>query len=382
MACGPSPVLAVITYHNFGWLPGGFYGVDAFFVLSGFLITTLLVTEWHASGTVRLGAFWARRARRLLPALFVLVAVIGLIAAVWPSAFGPVDLLPGALATVFYSANWFFIGGHSSYFAAAGPQSPLLHTWSLAIEEQFYLVWPLVVLAVLHVGWRRGRRGAAGNVKEAGPSAHASPATTRGATGPPVVASLAGEDGTVPVAGSPDQVLCFGGPTEVDVAVGGPRAAMSAARRLEWLFALSVVGVAASAIFAHGPAEPGRRPHHTGVRRHPHPGPGPPHRRRPGRRLRPLGPGPGPVGPPGPGRGGLRRGAGHGPGLGPDHLHIALGLQRGVLRGVTGCGGGGRRHRPGPPGPGGRGLVLGTDPGPRADLLRGVPVVLARSCRS
>jgi peptidoglycan/LPS O-acetylase OafA/YrhL len=148
-------VLAVMGYHNFAWLPGGFYGVDAFFVLSGFLITSLLVSEWQGSDTVRLGRFWARRARRLLPALFVLVAAIGLVAAVWPSVFGPVDLLPNALATIFYSANWYFISGHASYFAALGSPSPLLHTWSLAIEEQFYLVWPLVVLVVLKAGSRR-----------------------------------------------------------------------------------------------------------------------------------------------------------------------------------------------------------------------------------
>jgi peptidoglycan/LPS O-acetylase OafA/YrhL len=152
-------VLAVIGFHNFSWLPGGFYGVDAFFVLSGFLITSLLVIEWEGSGTVRLARFWGRRARRLLPAVFLLVAGVGIVAALWPAAFGPVDLLPNAVATVFYSANWYFIWGHAGYFAASGPPSPLLHTWSLAIEEQFYLVWPLIVLAILRL--RRPGVGAA-----------------------------------------------------------------------------------------------------------------------------------------------------------------------------------------------------------------------------
>ncbi|MGD0391889.1 MAG: acyltransferase family protein [Acidimicrobiales bacterium] len=154
-------VLAVIAYHNpFTWLPGGYYGVDAFFVLSGYLITSLLLAEWRGAGTVRLGAFWARRARRLLPAVLVLVLVIGVVAAVWPASFDATNLLSQSLATVGYSANWYYTTTHVTYFTASAAPSPLLHTWSLAIEEQFYLVWPLVVLTVLG-GWRRhGRRRA------------------------------------------------------------------------------------------------------------------------------------------------------------------------------------------------------------------------------
>jgi peptidoglycan/LPS O-acetylase OafA/YrhL len=154
-------LLAVMAFHNFTWLPGGFYSVDTFFVLSGYLITSLLLSEWTERGTVRLGNFWAWRARRLLPAVFLLVAAIGIVAALWPSAFGAVDLLPNALATVFYGANWYFIYHHVGYFTA-GATSPLLHTWTLAIEEQFYLVWPLVVLAVLRLGRGRGRGAGAG----------------------------------------------------------------------------------------------------------------------------------------------------------------------------------------------------------------------------
>jgi peptidoglycan/LPS O-acetylase OafA/YrhL len=147
-------VLAVIAVHQeFTWLPGGFYGVDAFFVLSGFLITSLLVTEWRGSGTIALGRFWARRARRLLPALYVLVIGLGLAAAFWPALLKAPPLMGNALATLFYAGNWYQVAAHSSYFSTTTGASPLLHTWSLAIEEQFYLVWPLVVLAVL-----RGRR--------------------------------------------------------------------------------------------------------------------------------------------------------------------------------------------------------------------------------
>jgi peptidoglycan/LPS O-acetylase OafA/YrhL len=150
-------VLAVIAYHsNFSWIPGGFYGVDAFFVLSGFLITSLLVGEWRSERTIRLRQFWMRRARRLLPGLLVLVLAIGAVCAIWPTVLLVPNLFTGALASVFYSANWYFMASHASYFHATTPPSPLLHTWSLAIEEQFYLAWPLIVLAVFR--WRRPRR--------------------------------------------------------------------------------------------------------------------------------------------------------------------------------------------------------------------------------
>lgn len=222
-------VVAVMAYHNFSWLPGGFFGVDAFFVLSGFLITSLLVSEWQGSGTVRLGRFWARRARRLLPALFVLVAAIGVVAAIWPSVFGPVDLLPGSLATLFYGANWYFIGLHSSYFAATGPPSPLLHTWSLAIEEQFYLVWPLVVLAILGAGVRRRRSRPTEAEREL--------VRTSGPSGA-VVGELSGSAALVPVAGRPGEVLSFGGSVPA-----------SRARRLEVLFVVASLGAVASALW-------------------------------------------------------------------------------------------------------------------------------------
>jgi peptidoglycan/LPS O-acetylase OafA/YrhL len=144
-----------MAYHGgLSYLPAGFFGVDAFFVLSGFLITTLLVTEWAGATRIALRTFWARRARRLLPALLVMLVFVVLYARFVAAP----DMYPGlrwdSVAALFYSANWRFIVSGQNYFAQTGAVSPLLHTWSLAIEEQFYIVWPLVVLAIMRV--RRG----------------------------------------------------------------------------------------------------------------------------------------------------------------------------------------------------------------------------------
>jgi peptidoglycan/LPS O-acetylase OafA/YrhL len=152
-------VLAIIAFHTgLNSVPGGFYGVDSFFVLSGFLITSLLVREWHGTGTIRLRRFWAGRARRLLPALFLLIAVIGIVLAVVPAVLATPNILGDALSTMFYVSNWYSIHNGVTYFSLSTQPSPLLHTWSLAIEEQFYLVWPLVVLGVLKLGTNRRRR--------------------------------------------------------------------------------------------------------------------------------------------------------------------------------------------------------------------------------
>jgi peptidoglycan/LPS O-acetylase OafA/YrhL len=149
-------VLAVIAFHGgLGWLPGGYYGVDAFFALSGFLITSLLVKEWQTSGTIGLRRFWARRARRLLPALYVMVAAVGVSVILFPTVLGTPNLFQSAMSTLFYGANWYFVASHANYFSAGFHPSPFLHTWSLAIEEQFYLLWPLIVLVVLRGSRRR-----------------------------------------------------------------------------------------------------------------------------------------------------------------------------------------------------------------------------------
>jgi len=154
-------VAAVLLYHGgVAWAQGGFLGVEVFFVLSGFLITSLLLAEWGRSAAISLGTFWARRARRLLPALFCLVAVIGL----YYAAAGSSQAIPGlkgdGLSALIYYSNWHQIAAGSSYFATTGPVSPLEHTWSLAIEEQFYLVWPILVGGVLWLATRVSRRPA------------------------------------------------------------------------------------------------------------------------------------------------------------------------------------------------------------------------------
>jgi peptidoglycan/LPS O-acetylase OafA/YrhL len=143
-------VLGVMANHGgVPWFVGGFLGVDAFFVLSGFLITTLLLREWDRLRRIRLGAFWARRARRLLPALLMVILFVALYEAVLVPRGTYPDLRLDALSSLFYVANWHFILIGSNYFNANGLASPLTHTWSLAIEEQFYVVWPIVVLLVM-----------------------------------------------------------------------------------------------------------------------------------------------------------------------------------------------------------------------------------------
>jgi peptidoglycan/LPS O-acetylase OafA/YrhL len=149
-------VVAVFAYHlDTGWVRGGFLGVDTFFVLSGFLITTLLLVEWDGSRTLSLAAFWARRARRLLPALFLVLFAVAAYAA-WQAKPEQLDSLRGdMLSTLFYGANWRFINSGQSYFSLFSDASPLRHAWSLAIEEQFYLVWPLITFVCLRLA--RGR---------------------------------------------------------------------------------------------------------------------------------------------------------------------------------------------------------------------------------
>ncbi|HZC41251.1 MAG TPA: acyltransferase family protein [Streptosporangiaceae bacterium] len=150
-------VLAVMAFHEgLRAAPGGFLGVDIFFVLSGFLITDLLVTRYDLRGGLDLRRFWARRARRLLPALAaVLVVVTAAVGVIEPAQLAA--LRPALGAAVTYSSNWYQALHHQSYFAAFGPLPPLQHLWSLAIEEQFYLIWPLLLVAILRIRDRRRR---------------------------------------------------------------------------------------------------------------------------------------------------------------------------------------------------------------------------------
>ncbi len=155
-------VLAVIAYHlNLGWAPGGLLGVGVFFTLSGYLITDLLLGQQFRSGSLKMPDFWKRRARRLLPALFVMLAVV----VGWVALFDQAQL-PALRGPVFaastYISNWWLIVHNSSYFARFGPPSPLGHLWSLAVEEQFYLIWPWLLWLGLRLTAKRGERTRAG----------------------------------------------------------------------------------------------------------------------------------------------------------------------------------------------------------------------------
>ncbi len=152
-------VLAVVLYHaGVSRLPGGFAGVDVFFVISGFLITSQLLGEIRATGTVKLRNFWARRARRLLPAVATVLAATSVaVIVLWPALRRATALIDIAVAAV-YGANWRFIATNVEYAATSG-RSPVLHLWSLGVEEQFYLVWPLLVLGCIGVARWLNRRG-------------------------------------------------------------------------------------------------------------------------------------------------------------------------------------------------------------------------------
>ncbi len=141
--------LVLLFHGGFSWAGGGFFGVDVFFVLSGFLITGLLVSEFGQNGGIGLGRFWGHRVRRLVPALLALLVAVALYGAFLapPDTLG--QLRGDAIATLLYGNNWHQVAGGQGYFAALNTPRPLLHTWSLSIEEQFYLVWPLVVLGIL-----------------------------------------------------------------------------------------------------------------------------------------------------------------------------------------------------------------------------------------
>jgi peptidoglycan/LPS O-acetylase OafA/YrhL len=150
-------IIVIMGYHGGVFLTsGGFYSLDTFFALSGFLITSLLISEWQRSSTIRLGRFWARRARRLLPALLVMLLGVAVFAAFLVPAGTYPTLRGDAFSALFYFANWHFIANGSNYFNQTALTSPLTHTWSLAVEEQFYLVWPLVVLGLFRL-WKSTR---------------------------------------------------------------------------------------------------------------------------------------------------------------------------------------------------------------------------------
>src|SRR6478735_4160186 len=140
-------VAAVLLYHA-DYLPGGWLGVDLFFVLSGYLITSLLLAERQATDGTALKSFWIRRLRRLMPALLAMLCGVAVYAVIWARAIDLEQIRADGIATLFYVANWHTILQGTSYWDISKAPSPLQHTWSLAIEEQFYFVWPFVVYAI------------------------------------------------------------------------------------------------------------------------------------------------------------------------------------------------------------------------------------------
>lgn len=150
-------VLAVIAYHlNMNWARGGLIGVGIFFVISGYLITDQIISQWERYGRLNLVDFWIRRARRLLPAMIVMLLVVTL----WLFIIEPArwnSLKGDFISSLLYINNWWLIFHDVSYFESFGPPSPIGHLWSLSIEEQFYILWPLALLIGLKNVRRRGK---------------------------------------------------------------------------------------------------------------------------------------------------------------------------------------------------------------------------------
>jgi len=142
-------VLAVIFFHlGFGWAPGGLLGVGIFFTLSGYLITDILLGQFARRGAIHLGRFWLGRARRLLPALFLMLLIV----IAWVTILGPAQpdqFRKAVVSAIFYVNNWQQIAANVSYFARFAPEQPLNHLWSLSVEEQFYIFWPFILLVGL-----------------------------------------------------------------------------------------------------------------------------------------------------------------------------------------------------------------------------------------
>ncbi|UJH70057.1 acyltransferase [Ornithinimicrobium sp. INDO-MA30-4] len=139
-------VLAVVWWHaGIGWLPGGYIGVDVFFVISGYLMTSVLFREAQLHGSVSMSKFYARRARRLLPAALAALSGTALLTVILLPPQRWASIGADIVASAGYVVNWRLAGGAVDYLSQDDPPSPLQHFWSLAVEEQFYFVWPLLI---------------------------------------------------------------------------------------------------------------------------------------------------------------------------------------------------------------------------------------------
>lgn len=140
--------LVVLFHSELTWMRGGFIGVDLFFVLSGFLVTNVMLAEHRATGSIRLRRFYARRVRRLLPAALVAIVIICLLASITEPRLVAMSFINDARSSLLYVANWNFLSASTNYFADDVNKSPFLHFWSLAIEEQFYFAFPLLLVVL------------------------------------------------------------------------------------------------------------------------------------------------------------------------------------------------------------------------------------------
>ena len=157
-------VYLVLLFHaGLGWFAGGFIGVDVFFCLSGFLVSSLLIGELQESGSLRLGRFYSRRIRRLLPAAVVVVVATGLVFTLLWSVVRRASLVADAVSALLYYANLHFMVASGDYFAANVDKSPFLHFWSLSIEEQFYAFFPVLLVLLFRVRGARGARWSSGS---------------------------------------------------------------------------------------------------------------------------------------------------------------------------------------------------------------------------
>ena len=142
-------VAAIIGYHAGGGLiPGAFLSVSTFFTLSGFLITTVILAEYEKHGGISLRSFWSRRLRRLMPASLAAIVIILAMSLAWADSTQLARIRGDALSALGYVANWRFVFSGDTYGAELQSASPFTHFWSLAIEEQFYVIYPLIVVGV------------------------------------------------------------------------------------------------------------------------------------------------------------------------------------------------------------------------------------------